>query len=59
MVAGPLTAIYQAPILPVMKNAVPSSIADYIKGEGKKLSSFIVIGGTAAITEAVVSTLTK
>lgn len=59
MVAGPLTAVHEGPILPVLKDSVPASITEYLAGEGKEIMNFYVIGGENTITENVVKALTK
>lgn len=53
LVAGPVAAEKQAPILLVKTNALPDEVASYLKAS--KIKDVIIMGGRAAVTNAVSS----
>lgn len=55
LVAGEIVDKYDAPLMLVKKDTVPSSVADYVKAS--KIIRNIIVGGTSTVTEKVVSVL--
>lgn len=53
MVAGPLTAYYNAPILLVDHDQIPTSVSKLLVEKGETLKHLIVIGGNTRISDHV------
>lgn len=53
LAAGPLTDEFGAPILLVQKDNVPKIVLEYLKGEGKEINHFTIVGGVNTISTKV------